>query len=214
MPSRAFHRPTAVLAATEPASLGRAIEVLQQGGLVAFPTDTVYGVGALAWLEAGVVRLFEAKGRAREKAIPLLLADSSELGQVAREVSPQARRLIAAYWPGPLTLVLPRTARVADIVTGGGDTVAVRVPDHPVALALLRQLGSPLAATSANRSGLPSPLAADQVMNQLAGRVDVVLDGGTCPGGVPSTVVAFAEGKMTILREGPIGKAELRRALG
>lgn len=214
MTSAVVRKPTVVLPATAAASITRAVQVLREGGLVAFPTDTVYGVGALAWQEESVARLFEAKGRPRDKAIPLLLADASDMAAVAQAVPSQARQLMAAYWPGPLTLVVPRSAQVADIITGGGDTVAVRVPDHPVALALLRHLSGPLAATSANRSGFPSPCTAVQVIDQLAGHIEVVLDGGTCPGGTPSTVVAFQEDRMIILREGPIGVAGLRRTLG
>lgn len=194
--------------------LAAAAALLRAGELVAFPTDTVYGVGAIAWDRAAVARLYTAKLRSADKAIPLLLADSADLDLVAAGVSPAARRLAERFWPGPLTLVVPRAAGVPDEVTAGGATVAVRVPDHPLARALIRLAGAPLATTSANLSGHPSPVTADEVAAQLAGRVALILDGGRCPGGVPSTLVDATGTPPRILRPGPLDPAEIIAACG
>jgi L-threonylcarbamoyladenylate synthase len=184
--------------------LTRAAALLQAGELVAFPTDTVYGVGAIAWNREAVGKLYVAKLRALDKAIPILLADPADLSLVARDLSAAARRLAEHFWPGPLTLVVPRAAPVPDEVTSGGASVAVRVPDHVVARALIREAGAPLATTSANLSGCPSPTTAHEVSAQLAGRIAMILDGGRCPGGVASTVVDLTGGSPVILRPGPI----------
>lgn len=193
-------------------AIAAAAALLRAGELVAFPTDTVYGVGAIAWDAAAVARLYTAKLRAADKAIPVLLADPADLALVAREVSPLAQALARRFWPGPLTLIVPRAAAVPDEVTAGGDTVAVRVPDHPLARALIRAAGAPLAATSANLSGAASPVTAEEVVAQLAGRVALILDGGRCPGGVPSTLVDITGERPVILRPGPISLEEIRAA--
>lgn len=195
-------------------ALERGIRAVRRGGVIAFPTDTVYGAGVLAWDELAVARLYRVKERPRNKPIPLLLSDRETLDQVARAISPEVQRLAARFWPGPLTLVVSRQPHVPDIVTGGGDMVAVRVPDHPLSLALLKRLDAPLAATSANRSGEASPLTAADVLSQLGGRIDLVIDGGPCPGGVPSTVVELRDGQVVILRPGPLTLMEIKDALG
>jgi L-threonylcarbamoyladenylate synthase len=193
--------------------LEHAAALLRAGELVAFPTDTVYGVGAIAWDREAVGKLYVAKLRALEKAIPILLADPSDLDQVAREVSPAARRLAERFWPGPLTIVVPKAAQVPDEVTAGGASLAVRVPDHPLARAVIRAAGAPLAATSANLSGGPSPVTAEEVAAQLAGRIAMILDGGRCPGGVASTVVDLTGPSPLILRPGPISLEEILEAV-
>ena len=187
----------------------QAATLLQASELVAFPTDTVYGVGAITWDREAVGKLYVAKLRALDKAIPILLADPADLDQVARDVSPAAHRLAERFWPGPLTIVVRRSAQVPDEVTAGGDSVAVRVPDHPLARALIRAAGAPLATTSANLSGGPSPVTAHEVWAQLAGRVAMILDGGRCPGGVASTVVDLTGSLPVILRHGPISREEI-----
>jgi L-threonylcarbamoyladenylate synthase len=194
------------------AELRQAANLLLGGDLVAFPTDTVYGVGAHAWQPEAVARLYAAKLRAREKAIPVLIADPGDLNLVALDPPPVALRLARAFWPGPLTLVLPRQCMISDEITAGGETVAVRVPDHPVARALIRAVGAPLATTSANLSGEPDCLVASQVAAQLAGRIAMILDGGRCPGGVPSTVASIDSDDIVILRPGPISVEALRHA--
>ena len=185
-------------------AIEEAAVLLRAGELVAFPTDTVYGVGAVAWDAAAVGRLYTAKLRSLEKAIPILLADPSDMQLVARDLPPAALRLAERFWPGPLTLVVAKAERVPAAVTAGGSTVAVRVPDHTVARALIRAAGAPLATTSANLSGQASPSTAQEVAAQLGGRIAMILDGGRCPGGVPSTVVDVTGEEPVLLRAGPI----------
>lgn len=194
-------------------AISRAVALLKAGELVAFPTDTVYGVGALAWDAVAVGKLYEAKIRPTSKAIPILLADPADLLLVAADLSPAALRIAERFWPGALTLVVPRSRRVPDAVTAGGETVAVRVPDHDAVRALIRAAGAPLATTSANLSGEASPVTAVEVAAQLAGRVPLILDGGPCTGGAPSTVLDLARGEPVILREGPITLADITAAM-
>ncbi len=199
------------LPADDPASISEALSILKSGGLVAFPTDTVYGVGALAFDEAAVESIYAAKDRPVEKAIPVLLAGVEDLEKVAAQVPPMARRLAILFWPGPLTLIVPRASSLPEAVSGTS-SVAVRVPNHPAALALLSKAG-PLAVTSANRSGEPSPVTASEVFRQLEGRIPLILDGGSTPGGVPSTLVDCMGTEPVILREGPVGMAQILEAL-
>jgi|YNPNPStandDraft_1061719.scaffolds.fasta_scaffold06891_3 L-threonylcarbamoyladenylate synthase len=195
-------------------SLARAVQLLRAGELVAFPTDTVYGVGALAWDGKAVARLYAAKLRPADKAIPILLADPQDIVLVARHLPPSALLLAERFWPGPLTLVVPKGARVPAEVTAGGDTVAVRVPDHPLARELIRQVGAPLATTSANLSGQPPSVTAEEVQAQLGDRVALILDGGPCAGGVASTVVDLTGPQPRLLRAGPLSLEQIMAALG
>jgi L-threonylcarbamoyladenylate synthase len=198
----------------EPQHIARAVEVLQRGGIVAFPTDTVYGVGAHGLLPDAVERLYVAKLRPRDKAIPLLIAGAAALPQVAVTVPDVAYALAGRFWPGALTLVLRRAAQVPDMVTSGGGTVAVRAPDHSVPQALIAALGAPLAATSANLSGEPAPDTPDGVLAQLDGRIDLLLDGGTCPVGVASTVLDLTASPPAILRAGGIPAEQIAQIIG
>ena len=193
---------TALIPADAPGSIERALGVVRGGGLVAFPTDTVYGVGAAAFDGRAVGRIYEAKGRSEDKAIPVLLAGLGDLERVAAGVSPDLRRLAAQFWPGALTLVVARHADLPMEVSPG-PTVGLRVPDHPVALGLLAAVG-PMAVTSANRAGDPNPTTAAQVLSALGGRIDLILDGGETPGGRPSTVVDCTQDPPHLLRPGPI----------
>ena len=202
---------TEILAASEPGSLERAVKLLHAGQLVAFPTDTVYGVGAPAFDGVRVAAIYVAKERPPEKAIPVLIADEGDLARITAFVPDCARVLMARFWPGALTLVLPRHPNVPDIVSSD-ETVAVRIPDLDLARAFLRLTG-PLAATSANRSGQPSPVTAADVMAQLGGRIAAVLDGGPCPGGTPSTVVNCVASPPYIVRQGALAGATLRHAV-
>lgn len=204
---------THVVSADRPGALAQAAAVLRAGGLVAFPTDTVYGVGAHALLPDAVARLYTAKVRPEGKAIPLLLADAADIERVSLDLPPLASRLIAAFWPGALTLVVPRSAWLPDIVTAGGPTVAVRLPDHPAPRALARALGAPLAATSANLSGQAEATTAAEVLAQLDGRIELLLDGGVCAGGVASTVLDLTVHPPAILRAGALDLAQLQRLL-
>jgi L-threonylcarbamoyladenylate synthase len=167
----------------------------------------------VVWNRDAVGQLYAAKLRPSEKAIPVLLADGADLALVARDLPDGAQRLAKRLWPGPLTLVVPRSQAVPDEVTAGGDTVAVRVPDHELARALILGVGAPLAATSANLSGQPSPVTAQEVAAQLGSRIPLVLDGGPCPGGIASTVVDLTGPAPAILRPGPISLQDILAAL-
>lgn len=202
---------TEVLPADHPKAMARAHQALRDGGLVAFPTDTVYGVGALAFEERAVRRLYEAKGRTEEKAIPVLIARREDLHRVALDPPPMALRLSERFWPGPLTLVVARQRHLPEAISST-DMVGVRMPDHPVALRLL-DLAGPLAVTSANRSGGPSRRLAADVFGDLGGRIEIVLDGGETPGGRPSTVVDCMGDRPVLLREGPLSLGVLLDAL-
>ena len=186
-----------------------AVRTLEQGGLVAFPTDTVYGLGAHAFLPAAVGRIYEAKIRPAGKAIPLLVPDAGGLALVARLVSEDARRLVEAFWPGALTIIVPRADIIPPVVAQGSKSVAVRAPNHPVAQALLRSVGAPLAVTSANISGRPALCTAQEVFAELRGKIDIVLDGGPCPLGVESTIVDVTGARPRIVRRGAIDAASL-----
>ncbi|HOT90420.1 MAG TPA: L-threonylcarbamoyladenylate synthase [Anaerolineae bacterium] len=201
-------------AAPAPTVIEAAASVLRRGGLVAFPTETVYGLGANALDAEAVQRIFVAKGRPAADPLIVHLADCDGLPWVVAETPPVAYTLAAHFWPGPLTLVLPRHPQVPSVVTAGGPTVAVRVPAHPVALALIRAAGFPIAAPSANRFGHLSPTRADHVLDDLEGRVDVVLDGGPTPVGVESTVLSLVTPVPTILRPGGISREALAAVLG
>lgn len=204
-----------MLADTE-AGVQEAARLLRAGGVVAFPTDTVYGVGAHAFQPAAVARLYTIKGRPWNQAIPLLLAEPEDVSLVAHmeRVPSVAQRLMAAFWPGALTIVVSRRDVVPDVVTAGGDTVALRVPDHSLARRLIATVGVPLATTSANLSGDVEPTTAVEVAQNLGARVDAILaERGRCPGGAPSTVVTVVHGELSILRVGPISRADLLAAL-
>jgi L-threonylcarbamoyladenylate synthase len=184
---------------------------LQHGGVVAFPTDTVYGLGALAFEAESVQRLYHIKGRDHTKAIAILMANADELDEIAATPNEAAKHLAHRFWPGPLTLVVPRSRRVPEQLAAG-PTIGVRVPNHAFALALLSATG-PLGVTSANLSGEANASTASEVMKQLGGRVHLVIDGGKTPGGVPSTVVDMTGEMPKMLREGPISEAELLATL-
>jgi len=197
-----------------PELIHRAVEILQRGGVIALPTETVYGLAANAEDELAVRRIFAIKGRPATHPLIVHLPDAKAMPQWARHVPDEARRLAAAFWPGPLTLVLPRTSRATDAVTGGQDTVALRVPNHPVALEVLRALGGGLAAPSANRFGRVSPTTAEHVRADLGDEVELLLDGGPCTVGVESTIVDLSSDKPAILRPGGLPAEELERVLG
>ncbi len=198
-----------ILRATDSAAIARAVEILRSGGVIAFPTDTVYGIGAHGLIGAAVERLYAIKERPNDKSIPLLLASADDVRLAAREVPPVGLALMQHYWPGALTIVLRKQPHLPDAVSGT-DTVAVRVPDHPVVRALIRALGAPLAATSANKSGRPELLDATAIAAELGDRLDLILDGGPLHGGVPSTVVDATVEPVRILREGAISADALR----
>jgi len=200
---------TQSLPAGDPLALRCAVAALERGQAIAFPTDTVYGIGAHAFMPEAVARLYTVKGRPREMPIPLLLPDISAIDWVCVDVPALAWQLAERFWPGGLSLVLNRAPVVPDIVTAGGLTVAVRVPDHDLVRDLCRALVAPLAATSANPHGLAAPVTAAEVGAALAGRIPLILDGGRCPGGVASTVLDLTVSPPAILRAGPITADEL-----
>lgn len=196
------------------AALADAAAVLRAGGLVAFPTETVYGLGANALDPAAVRGIYAAKGRPPGNPLIVHVAGPEMLGRVVAEWPPMAQTLADRFWPGPLTLVLPRAAGVPDEVTGGGTTVGVRMPAHPVALGLIRAAGVPVAAPSANRSTELSPTRAGHVLAGLGERVDLILDGGPTPDGIESTVLDLTTDPPTLLRPGPISLASLVKLIG
>jgi len=188
----------------------QAIETLKNGGIVAFPTDTVYGLGANASRHDAILRIYEAKRRPRRLALPLLLADVSQIPSLARDIPEIAWLLAKHFLPGSLTLVLYKSPSVSSLITGGSEKIAVRVPDHPIPIALLDGLDAPITGTSANLTGRPSPLTTQEVHNQLGDRVDLIID-GECPGGVASTVIDITTDPIRILREGAISSEEISR---
>jgi L-threonylcarbamoyladenylate synthase len=193
---------------TRQAGVARIAHLLQSGNLVAFPTDTVYGIAAVANQPVAVAKLYAAKGRSPEKAIPILLASSDDLELIVIEVNDLVHQLIAHFWPGALTLVLPKSQTVPPEVSPTLN-VAVRLPDHALTRQIIAAVGFPLAVTSANRSGQPSPCTAGNVLSQLGGRVAAILDGGACPGGIPSTILDCTADPPRLLRAGAIPVAEL-----
>lgn len=202
---------TRVLQASHPGSISHAYDVLRHGGLVAFPTDTVYGLAAMAFDDHSVMQLYAAKGRSHGKAIAILLSEASQLLEVAEKPGVIAMRLAERFWPGPLTLIVPRHPNISKAVSPL-PTLGVRIPDHPIALSLLERTG-PLAVTSANLSEEANTVTVEQVLKQLNGRIHLILDGGRTPGGVPSTVVDCTHSKLKILRKGPISKKDLEMAI-
>jgi len=193
---------TQIIRSTSPFAFSQALDILKSGGLVAFPTDTVYGVGCLAFDGDAIGSIYVAKDRPFEKAIPILIADVEDMEKVGKNIPIIAYKLAARLWPGPLTCIIPKQPTLPDAVSATS-TIGVRVPDHEVARTLLRAAG-PMAVTSANISGEQSPSTAEEVYAQLNGRIPLIIDGGTTPGGVPSTVVDCSTAELKILREGPI----------
>jgi L-threonylcarbamoyladenylate synthase len=208
-PVSAAEPPAAVAAA-----LDRAVEVIHGGGLVAMPTETVYGLAADALNEEAVAGIFRAKGRPATNPIIVHVADIAMARGLAAEWPATADAIATRFWPGPVTLVVPRGPRIPDIVTAGGATVALRCPDHPLARRLIAAAGTPLAAPSANRSEAVSPTTAHHVLESLGNRIDLILDGGPCTQGIESTVVDCTTTPPRILRPGPLSRAALEAAVG
>lgn len=189
------------------------MRILHRGGLVCYPTDTVYGIGAAAGNDAAVRRLFAVKGRAPDKALPLLLADPSHAARVA-DVTPLARTLAARFWPGALTIVMRKAPSYRSLALAGGETVALRVPNHDLVRAIVHALGQPLTGTSANRAGAPAPVSAAEVAFQMGDMVDLIIDGGPSPGRVQSTVIDITHDVPEVLREGPVSRREIEEMVG
>lgn len=196
-----------------------AAELLRRGELVAFPTETVYGLGGLASNDDAVRSIFAAKGRPADRPVIVHLGDASQIDEWSSAVPDEARSLAHAFWPGPLTLIVPRAASVSDVITGGRDTVGLRVPAHPVARALLSAVGDGVAAPSANRYGHVSPTLAEHVLADLDGRIAAVVDGGPSDVGLESTIVEVVPGggsttSVTVLRHGGVPETAVRDVLG
>ena len=189
----------------------KGVKILQKGGVIAFPTDTVYGLGADAFNSTAVERIYEIKNRPKHRQLPLLIADVERLTTLAGPIPKIAWFLAKRFWPGGLTLVLSK-ADSLPVYLAPESTIAVRVPDHPVCLALIRHLGNPIIGTSANISGHPAALTADEVRKQLGGKIDFVINGGKCPGGKESTVVDVTRESPIILRQGIIAPDEIDKA--
>jgi L-threonylcarbamoyladenylate synthase len=202
---------TITLPADNPASIQTALELLREGEIIAFPTDTVYGLGANAFYSPGIIKLFEAKGRDANKAIAVLIGDLAQLDLLTENINETGKKLARKFWPGALTIVVPKKKDVPELLTAG-NSIGIRMPDHPVALALLKQFG-PMAVTSANLSGKNNPHNAKDVSKQLNKRIPLILDGGSCPGGIPSTVVDCSDNEVHILRPGAISEEEIKAAL-
>lgn len=197
-----------------PAWLDEAAGLLRNGGIVAFPTETVYGLGAAAFDPKAVARIFEAKGRPRFDPLIVHVSGPEQVRLLTDGIPPVAQALIEQFWPGPLTLVLPKAAAVPDLVTAGLPTVAIRMPRHPLALELIRRAGTPVAAPSANAFGFTSPTNVRHVLDHLAGKVDMVLDGGSCPVGIESTIVSLAGESPLLLRPGGIPAEDIEAVTG
>jgi L-threonylcarbamoyladenylate synthase len=204
---------TKILPADDPEALKFARRILRQGGVVCFPTDTVYGIGAHAFDLNGVQELYNIKTRAETKAIPVLISQIDDITRVCIDVPDIYWKCALRFFPGGLTLVLKANPNLPADVTAGGDTVAVRIPDHPTPLSLISHLGAPIAATSANISGQPSPANVAQVLEQLGGRIPLILDGGPCRLGVPSTVVDLSVEPPVLLRQGSLSVESLKELL-
>lgn len=203
---------TKIISTTQPDAILQALNVIQAGGLIAFPTDTVYGLAADFCNPDAIDRIYAAKDRDTRKPVAILIGEAEQLSLVMDQLTPGAARLAAQFWPGALTLIVPRKPDLP-VNLSSLMTIGVRMPAHPWALELLRQSG-PLATTSANLSGEPDSKTADQVLKYLRGRFDLLLDGGACPGGVPSTVVDCTGSEALILREGAISSAAIHQAWG
>lgn len=195
-------------------TIAEAAQIIRNGGLVAFPTETVYGLGADALNVNAVKNIFLAKGRPSADPLIVHLSELEQVELIARSFSPQARKIAEAFWPGPLTLILPKQPSVPDLVTSGLDTVAVRIPNHPIAQALIEAAGTPIAAPSANRFGHTSPTTAMHVAHDLDGRIDCILDGGPTSIGVESTVLDLSTAPARILRPGGVTREMLEAVIG
>jgi len=200
--------------ATEGAMIGEAARVIREGGLAAFPTETVYGLGADALNPEAARKIYAAKGRPSDNPLIVHIADMEHLSEIAKDVPDQAKKLAEAFWPGPLTMIVNKNEKVPDETTGGMQTVAVRMPNHPVALELIRTSGCLIAAPSANTSGRPSPTLAEHVAEDLDGKVPVILDAGEVGIGIESTIIDLTEAIPMILRPGYVTKRMLEEVIG
>lgn len=199
--------------APEKEKIREASSVIRRGGLVALPTDTLYGLGVDAFNEEAISQVYKVKKRERKKPLSILISKEEELRDLVTEIAESAKVLMKKFWPGPLTLILPASKKMSKLLTANSGTVGVRVPDNKIALALTRESRVPITSPSANISGHPGPRSCEDVLNQLGGKIDLVIDGGPSNSGLPSTVVDIREGSLNILREGKISKTTLEAIL-
>ncbi|MFP3896334.1 MAG: L-threonylcarbamoyladenylate synthase [Anaerolineales bacterium] len=204
---------THICTSTEEGTLSKTLKALREGKSVVFPTDTVYGVGCDLWQSEAIARLYRAKRRPKEMPIPVLVSAPKYTHEVAQDVPLSFEKVVDQFWPGGLTLILPRRPAVPSILCAGGNTIAVRMPAHPWALELIEKAGGSLAVTSANLSGRPAATTAQEALDDLKGRVSLVIDGGECPGGMASTILDLTQDPPLILRTGPLGLHDLREVL-
>lgn len=202
---------TITLPAENPESISSALSLFRDGEIVAFPTDTVYGLGTDPFQASGIIKLFEAKGRDSNKAIAILIGSMEQANLITDHMTDMAIRLCEVFWPGGLTVIVPRKNTLPELISNT-DRIGIRMPNHPVALEMLKTFG-PLATTSANLSGKPDAVTAQDVFDQLNNRVPLILDGGRCPGGTPSTVIDCSGSEPLILREGPVSNEQLLKVL-
>ncbi len=202
---------TLILQIDQPQSISRAVEIVQSGGVIAFPTDTVYGIGVSAFNEMAIEKLYQVKGRSYQKAIPILVSDQEELARITPPLDQNVKAIIQRFWPGAITLIIPLLKGMPENLSPT-QTVGVRIPDFKLTRDLLSHTG-PLAATSANISGGEITLTAEEVAENLGGMIDLILDGGKTPGGVPSTVLDCTQAELIILREGPISLDTIKLAI-
>lgn len=189
----------------------KGISILVNGGIIAYPTDTVYGLGACYDTIQAIKRIYEVKNRPADMPLPLLLSEVSWIEKVTASIPDIAYQLIDSFLPGALTLVMKKADNIPDIISGGKETVAIRIPDHPITIALITGVGRPLIGTSANLSGQPSALNAHEVKNQLGDKIDYILDGGACPGGKESSIVDVTGDVPVLMREGAISRADIEK---
>lgn len=201
---------TLILPAEKPAAIESAIALLKEGEIIAFPTDTVYGLASDAFHAPGIIKLFEAKGRESNKAISILIGSKEQVKMITGHMTKMAKKLTEKFWPGGLTVIVPRKESIPELISTTKN-IGIRMPDHPIALDLLRAFG-PLATTSANLSGGSNPQSAIDVFDQLNGRIPLILNGGVCPGGIPSTVVDCTGEKPVVLRVGAISEKDILAA--
>jgi L-threonylcarbamoyladenylate synthase len=190
----------------------KGIEILREGGVIAFPTDTVYGIGASIYNQEAVERIYKLKGRPKDMALPVLVANTSQMAEVAQGLPPLACRVIERFLPGGLTLILKKKETVLAAVSAGKDTIAVRIPNNEITLKLIEGLGAPIIGTSANKKGGANPLSAQQVKKVFCDSLDLIIDGGKVSGGVESSIVDFSGDNPKLLREGAISRSELELA--
>lgn len=198
---------------TEYEKINQVAEILKQGGIVVFPTETVYGIGADCFNSEAVERIYEIKNRPREKAISVLISNLEMVNDLAIDISKEERKIMEKFFPGPLTIILKKSNKVSNIVTAGKDTVGVRMPENEIALKLIELVGKPLATPSANLSGEPSGIELNQIMKSFGEKVDYYIDGGKSKLAMPSTIVKVENGKIHILREGVITKEDIEKVL-